>query len=324
MFYECYPQWKRFFELLGITVTVSGETSCQTISEGISAAVNEACYPVKVFYGHVAELQRRAVDCIFVPRLVSVEPKYYICPKFMGIPDMVRAQLGNRPPIIDFTVDCCRSSGHLRKELDKCADQLGLSRTKTQQAWRNAASALEEVSAICREGYTLKEAIAVWEGGNRPDKNWNKPKIGVLGHCYTINDPAVNMNLAQKLREIGVEPVMPEMMERSSIETAALHMGKRVFWSAGRRCSGAALYMDREPGIAGIVYLACFGCGPDSIVGAALEPRIASKPFMRLTLDEHSAETGMQTRLEAFYDMIRRRKRVESNLPAHGKRIYSL
>jgi predicted nucleotide-binding protein (sugar kinase/HSP70/actin superfamily) len=36
----------------------------------------------------------------------------------------------------------------------------------------------------------------------------------------------------------------------------------------------------------------------------------AGKPFLNLTLDEHTGEAGVMTRLEAFWDMVNWRKAV--------------
>ena len=56
----------------------------------------------------------------------------------------------------------------------------------------------------------------------------------------------------------------------------------------------------------GMIHVAAFGCGPD------LRPenferraRAAGMPFLNLTLDEHTGEAGIITRLEAFLDMVR-------------------
>lgn len=77
--------------------------------------------------------------------------------------------------------------------------------------------------------------------------------------------------------------------------------------------------MNKREEIDGIIYLACFGCGPDSMIGEMAERYTTGKPFMLLTIDEHSGEAGMMTRLEAFCDMLRRRRRVdESQFPAYG------
>ena len=63
----------------------------------------------------------------------------------------------------------------------------------------------------------------------------------------------------------------------------------------------------------GIIHLISFGCGPDSLVGELVERRARRKgfPFLLLTLDEHSGETGLLTRLEAFVDTLQWRRGKE-------------
>ena len=97
-------------------------------------------------------------------------------------------------------------------------------------------------------------------------------------------------------------------------------MPKRVFWTLGRKMVGTALHLDQRDDIDGMIYLACFGCGPDSLIGEVVESKVKNKPFMLVTVDEHTGEGGLVTRLEAFCDMLRRRRSAnhESNLSAHG------
>jgi len=64
-----------------------------------------------------------------------------------------------------------------------------------------------------------------------------------------------------------------------------------------------------------------FGCGVDSFVCDLIERRVRKTkdvPFIILTLDEHSGQAGMDTRLEAFIDMVRWRYRNENNVSAYG------
>lgn len=69
------------------------------------------------------------------------------------------------------------------------------------------------------------------------------------------------------------------------------------------------LHWSRTASVSGIIFLTSFACGPGSFIGALLEDELSregSVPFMTITLDEHSAEAGLVTRLEAFTDMLRR------------------
>ena len=95
-FYCYYPLWRAFFENLGLEVVLSPETNKAILDDGIRTTLSEACLPVKVFFGHALAIADQ-VDYLFVPRITRVEPKAYICPKFMGLPDMLRARLQNLP-----------------------------------------------------------------------------------------------------------------------------------------------------------------------------------------------------------------------------------
>ena len=48
------------------------------------------------------------VDCLFVPRFISLGKYNYICPKFMGLPDMLRANIEDLPELIDPVIDLRR------------------------------------------------------------------------------------------------------------------------------------------------------------------------------------------------------------------------
>jgi predicted nucleotide-binding protein (sugar kinase/HSP70/actin superfamily) len=65
----------------------------------------------------------------------------------------------------------------------------------------------------------------------------------------------------------------------------------------------------------GIIHITAFACGPDSIVDKYLEIEAKKRkiPYMSVTIDEHTGEAGMRTRLEAFLDMLEyRRNKSES------------
>ena len=103
-YYTYYPFWQALLTGLGATCVVSRPTTKATLDAGIETAVSEACVPIKLFFGHVQELidEWRAgrIDMLFVPRLVSWDKKTVFCPKFLGLPDMVRCTWRELPPLI--------------------------------------------------------------------------------------------------------------------------------------------------------------------------------------------------------------------------------
>lgn len=323
-YYHFFPQWKTFFENLGWEVLVSPPTNKAIANEGIAEAVSEACFPVKIHYGHTLYLSRQGVDLIFAPRLISIERRSYICPKFMGIPDMLRAQIKSLPPLFDLSIDLSQGNRNLGRQLRQWALDTGLCPHQVEQAWQLADRETDYLHSICRVGFRLEEAIRIWEGHPMAKKGSGSLTIAVLGHCYTLNDGFASLNLFGRLHDMGVNAVTVEMVEPDLVHKAADQLPKRVFWTVGRDMVGGALIFDQNPAIDGIIYMSCFGCGPDSMVAKVIERRM-KKPFMLLTVDEHSGEAGIVTRLEAFCDMLKRRRRdrFEDNISAYGEFSYS-
>lgn len=64
----------------------------------------------------------------------------------------------------------------------------------------------------------------------------------------------------------------------------------------------------------GIIYVSSFGCGIDSVAIEIIKKDIKDFPFLVLKIDEHTGEAGLDTRLEAFIDLIGRRKKYEYNV----------
>lgn len=318
-YYYYYPLWKTFFSDLGTEVVTSSNTNRLTVDRGIDAAVDETCFPVKVYLGHVRELAAQKLDYIFIPRLVSVESKSYICPKFMGIPDMVRAAIPELPPMLDTIIDLSKTDKFLKKDIIGLGRLFNARDREIRQAYHHGCQELKFCRALAGQGCTMAEAIKIWEGEELDFSPATDLKIGVLGHGYSLYDETISMNIIKRLRNMGCQVLLPEALEPLSVENEAATMPKRVFWTLGRKMIGSALHMLKRADVDGIIYVACFGCGPDSMIGEIIERKMKNKAFMLITIDEHTGENGLVTRLEAFCDMLRRRVSAgENNLPAHG------
>ena len=60
----------------------------------------------------------------------------------------------------------------------------------------------------------------------------------------------------------------------------------------------------RHPNLFGC-YITNFSCGPDSFLVGYVRDTMGRKPFLVLELDSHVADAGLETRIEAFIDIIR-------------------
>jgi predicted nucleotide-binding protein (sugar kinase/HSP70/actin superfamily) len=76
-----------------------------------------------------------------------------------------------------------------------------------------------------------------------------------------------------------------------------------VPWQFGRSALRAVELIRRDPRLFPIV-VSSFGCGVDGFVLKHIEELLADRPHLFLEFDEHRAEAGLLTRLEAFADEI--------------------
>jgi predicted nucleotide-binding protein (sugar kinase/HSP70/actin superfamily) len=87
-----------------------------------------------------------------------------------------------------------------------------------------------------------------------------------------------------------------------------------MFFQYEREILGTIMHFLDSQTVDGIIHLIIFSCGPDSIVGelaSRFSYRQQSIPLLQLTYDELTGEAGLNTRLEAFFDMIKRRREIK-------------
>lgn len=318
-FYEYFPLWKVFFEELGVEAVVSDHTSKTILDAGCKSCVDEACLPVKVFHGHVLNIRDR-VDYLFIPRFTSISRSEYICPKIGGLPDMVRSTLKGLPQIIDTEINLRKSE----ENAYKAAYEIGLNFTndagRIKKAFRKAETGFKEYKEQLKKGLLPDEILDKKRPVKRQAAN-ALLNIAVIGHSYNLFDNYTSMEMLPKLRRKGIHILTVDMIDEAVINEKHANLKKKMFWNFGRRAVGSALHVLDRQDIDGVIYVMSFGCGVDSFVCDMVERRIRQKsslPFMILTIDEHSGEAGMDTRLEAFIDMIRWRKSNEGYIPSYG------
>lgn len=336
LYYKYYPWWKSFFEELGFQVVVSRPTNKALLAAGVATAADETCVPVKAFYGHVLDLKDR-VDYLFIPRMISVEKKTYTCPKFLGLPDIIQG-IDGLPPIIDTQVNRREGSlaplrafyrtGEQLLEQEEYSRETG--RKGFARLWRALWKAERKLhrcqKLMISRGMTFPQALRLIESkdgkGRKRSGKEEGPKqengsakaryrIGLIGHGYNIYDSYVSKDILHRLEAMGASVLTADMVSPRAIHHQMARLPKDPFWSYEREVLGAALYFLEKGEVDGIIQIVSFACGPDSMIAEMVHRyawRKGDIPYMLLTIDEHSSEVGVVTRLEAFLDMIHREK----------------
>ncbi|MFH1639437.1 MAG: acyl-CoA dehydratase activase [Chloroflexota bacterium] len=297
MVYDYAPMLIGFLNDLNARVMLSGKTSKEIIERSSEMSYSDSCFPVKLLHGHVFMLQD--TDYILYPCAIRLgrkdgeENQKYACPLVQASPYLVRQafSLGEKllAPILDFSL----SDAETVKNLADVAVKIGFSRKDGERA------ALAGIHA--QERFEKDKTLS---GGRLLDELEKGDKLGVviLARSYMSQDGGANLGIADKLAELGVVPVPMDFLPLASVNPG--DYSDRPYWSYEGKLIAAAAIAAKNPKLYALA-LTNFGCGPNSFILRIMEDIMGGKPLGQLEIDEHAAEAGIVTRLEAFVDTIR-------------------
>lgn len=169
------------------------------------------------------------------------------------------------------------------------------------------------------------------------NKNAAPIKIGLVGEIFTTIEPYANFELEKLLGNMGVELerkvtisqwILNDMLRKglhlpknSSHEKAAkAYLGKIVGGHTHHTIGNSVIHA--KDGYDGVIHLYPLGCMPE-IVSQAILPAVEEDyqiPIMTIIRDEMTGEAGFATRVEAFVDLLKKRR--EENLDGQNKLLY--
>jgi len=117
----------------------------------------------------------------------------------------------------------------------------------------------------------------------------------------------VCQDLPYKLRKLGILPIPMDFLPVETIDISDKY--EDMFWRSGQDILAAA-HIVREHPLLNAIYITNFSCGPDSFLLSFFRRILGDKPFLELELDEHTADAGVLTRCEAFFDSLKMGKEV--------------
>ena len=150
-------------------------------------------------------------------------------------------------------------------------------------------------------------------------------RVGIVGDLYTVMEPFSNYDLEQKLakqgiavsRQMSVSFLLLGRSDRRALREAGGYLRHPV--GANGLDSVAQSLRYARSGYDGILHVKSFGCTPELNATPALMniSQDYDIPILHMSFDTHTSEVGIETRLEAFMDMITMRRQ------ANGSRVSS-
>jgi predicted nucleotide-binding protein (sugar kinase/HSP70/actin superfamily) len=199
-----------------------------------------------------------------------------------------------------------------------------LEKGRTNQIHREAVRAISEADTFGEVKNASNEYIKKLNHMPR-DPTADPVKVSIVGEVFVVLDPFANMDIEMELGKLGVEVERTMSLSRwvkyrlflnylgvdewKEVHEAAMPYLKRNVGGDGWESVGEKVICGRE-GYDGMVHLAPFTCMPEIVAQNIMPSTEEDIPVLTVLYDEQMARPGMITRLEAFVDLLKfRRKR---------------
>jgi predicted nucleotide-binding protein (sugar kinase/HSP70/actin superfamily) len=332
--------FKTFFEKLGAEVISPQRTSQRTIKLGVDSSPELFCYPLKINIGNYLEAIEKGADTIvMVTNIIgSCRLRYY-----GRVEEKILKDKGLDVDFILFCVRPKEAYLQIKKisnnasifkilkaalfafnklllieKLEKMGQYFRArekEKGKTDEILNWAFLKLEKTKNFS-ELRRLKKEIKEKFKEIKVEKK-DVPRVGIIGEFFTVSDPSVNFEIEKKLGREGIE-VHREMGPLYLLKKAVFPwVDKKIKtktknyleYPVGGHGQDAVCEMLEyvEKDFDGIIHLLPLSCMPEVTIRPILEKihKVSKIPFLSISLDGHVAETGINTRIEAFCDVVK-------------------
>ena len=293
-----FPFYHNLFTKLGYNVVLS-----DNVDKGGSDKIRSSyCFPVELSHGFFQNLISKNVDYIFLPHISQMEGRdkfeynrmcvfvqgeaYFLKSTFR---DEIERDNGSviLSPVLDFSKGIEKTRGTFaRMFID-----LGTDMKNFDNSFDFAAESFESMK---RDFKSIgKEVLKEMES------NPEEIALVLFGRPYNAFAKEVNLNIPHKIASHGYKIIPYDFLpyeEKSSYEN--------MYWFSGNEILSAARYVKEHKQLFG-VFITNFSCGPDSFIIPYFRKIMGSKPSLTLELDSHTADVGVETRIEAAMDIIK-------------------
>lgn len=190
--------------------------------------------------------------------------------------------------------------------------------------WKKALREVDEAQNLTELGTLWRKAEAEF-ACLELKSNPSVLQVGVVGEIYVMLEPFVNLDLYRRLGRMGVE--VHQTMQLSDYVNGHIFR-KGCYLKKFRQLAGLAkpyighyvgghglksiahtVNMGME-GFDGIIHVFPFSCMPE-VIAVNILPKVSGVvniPVLSLAYDEQSGDAGVNTRLEAFIDLLKYRR----------------
>ncbi len=287
------PLFSNFFSELGYEVILPDRVR----EEGIQKQSAAFCYPVEVSHGYIADLLEQELDYIFLPHIKGIyiengAENSVLCPLAQGEPYYLKAVWPQLRPewIISPVLDFRKGYGIQKDTFLEIGQELGCTAREASTAYKKAVEKQEQFAKKLRN--LGQKALTELE--KKPEER----AVVIFGRPYNALASVANMGIPHKFASRGEKVIPYDMLPLDKIDAP-----EKMYWSMGQLIMKGAGFVSKHPQLFG-AYITNFSCGPDSFLVNYFRRESGRKPSLTLELDSHTADAGLDTRIEAFLDVV--------------------
>ncbi len=292
-YYRYGRLWLEFFHSLGFECVVSEPTTKDILTNGINRSIDEACYSLKVYLGHVDSLIGKC-DAIFVPRIAGFKLREKFCTRFESLYDVVSTVFADRGiKVITLSHDW-QSENDIEDDYIELGMKLGKSKKEAKKAYSQAVKVSQQASqAEAKE----QRRLAVSDGGF---------KLLIAAHPYIAHDPYIGGQVESYLNDLGCKVLFVDRANTRAAVKRSQTIVHTLPWIESREILGTIdLYKNK---LDGIILMSAYPCCPDSMANEYILRTVKNIPILQVTMDVQDGTAGLETRLESFVDIIKFRE----------------
>jgi predicted CoA-substrate-specific enzyme activase len=303
-----FPFFNKFFAELGFRLTLPSKQD----PTGSDQQGSAFCYPVEIAHNYAPILLEENPDFIFLPHFsgLAIEKKDHTscaCVLVQSEPYYLRTAFPafeNNDKVIYQELDFSKSHTEDREAFIKIAKKLGVDLSKIDKALNAASEAQQEFTDDIRE--VGRQGLAAIE------QDPKKIAVVLFGRAYNSFASVANKGIPVKFASRDVTVIPFDMLPYCNEKLAE---DDNMYWAMGQIILKGTRFVEKHPQLYG-VYITNFSCGPDSFLVSYFRDIMGRKPSLTLELDSHTADAGLETRIEAFLDIIRYYREIQKSQTA--------
>jgi len=289
--HSLWPFYAWFFHSLGVKAVVS----TQVVPEGIAKQESNYCFPVEIAHGAIQDVLDRGADYVFVPHFRDMPTMEDVhactCPLTQGLPFYARHAFGLREdrmlrPLVSFG----RGFEASRGAFEDVAEKLGFARAEGGRAYDTGVEQYQRFLVA----YAALGKKVLHEIQENPDRVY----IALAGRPYNAFTRDANMGIPRKFTSQGVTVIPFDM-----IYDARAEIPPNNYWYYGQQNMKAVKQVGKIDNLY-LTWISNFSCAPDSFLLHYVRWLMGHKPYLVLEIDSHTADAGLDTRVEAFLDIV--------------------